>query len=326
MKLLTAMLSLFMLLAAAHGQELFGHAEDVIPPELEMMYVKGLKYLVSTQTADGNWQDNYGNQPGVVGLAVLAMLAHGEDPNSGPYSVAVKRGLDFIVRSANSRTGYIGSSMYNHGFATLAVAEAYGMVDDPRLGPTLRRAVDLIVGAQARNGLGAWRYAPESQDADTTVTGAQFVALMAARNAGLAVPDEAIRKALQFFVRCQTAEGGFGYTDARGPSNPRTAIGALAFALARQKNQTYKDAMKFLARDPYREDNYPFYFEYYASQAYFQADPDAWTAWNHRNIKKMAALQQPDGSWSGNQGEVFSTAAALLSLALNYRYLPIYER
>ncbi len=322
----TIVLMVALFAGEASAQVLFGRAEDVIPPELETMYLKGLKYLVSSQTADGNWGDNYGNQPGVVGLAVLAMLAHGEDPNSGPYSAAIKRGLDFILRSGNSRTGYIGSSMYNHGFATLALAEAYGAVDDPRIGPALRRAVDLIVTAQTHNGLGGWRYSPESTDADTTVTGAQFVALLAARNAGLAVPEETIQKGLQFFTRCQTAEGGFGYTDARGPNNPRTAIGALAFALARQKDQTFKGAMDFLGRDPYRDDNYPYYYHYYASQAFFHADPELWTGWNHRNIRQLAAMQQADGSWEGNHGAVFSTSMALLSLALNYRYLPIYER
>ena len=33
-----------------------------------------------------------------------------------------------------------------------------------------------------------------------------------------------------------------------------------------------------------------------------------------------------DGSFLGNHGSVFSTAGALLSIALNYRYLPIYEK
>ena len=37
-------------------------------------------------------------------------------------------------------------------------------------------------------------------------------------------------------------------------------------------------------------------------------------------------LQMPDGSWPGNKGAAFSTAGALLSLALNYRFLPIYEK
>ena len=99
-----------------------------------------------------------GKQPAIAGLAVLAMLAHGDDPNSGPYATAIKRGLDFLLKSQDSRTGYIGSSMYNHGFATLALAESYGAVQDDRLGPALEKAVALSLSSQLRNPAGAWRY------------------------------------------------------------------------------------------------------------------------------------------------------------------------
>jgi len=40
----------------------------------------------------------------------------------------------------------------------------------------------------------------------------------------------------------------------------------------------------------------------------------------------VAATQNKDGSWDGSFGNSFGTAASLLSLALNYRFLPIYER
>ena len=98
--------------------------------------------------------------------------------------------------------------MYNHGFSTLALAEAYGQVQDERIGPALQKAVDLILSSQSQNPNGAWRYAPDSPDADTTVSGAQMVALFAARNAGIGVPDAAIQKALRFFAECQTPDGG----------------------------------------------------------------------------------------------------------------------
>ena len=70
--------------------------------------------------------------------------------------------------------------MYNHGFAALALAEAYGQVRDPRLGPALQKSTELILNAQKRSRAGAWRYSPESTDGDTTVSGANLVALFAA--------------------------------------------------------------------------------------------------------------------------------------------------
>mgnify|MGYP000524484899 CR=1 FL=1 len=40
----------------------------------------------------------------------------------------------------------------------------------------------------------------------------------------------------------------------------------------------------------------------------------------------LSAAQLPDGSFAGTYGNAYSTAAACLSLALNYRFLPIYEK
>lgn len=319
--------ALLLLAVPSRGQELFSEQTDITAAEVERIYTKGLQFLARTQTEQGVWPDRpYGQETAVVGLAVLAMLAHGDDPNVGPYGVPIRRGLNYILDNANKRTGYIGRSMYNHGFAALALAEAYGMVDDPRLGPALEQAVRLILTSQAQNPLGAWRYSPESSDADTTVSGAQMVALFAARNAGIAVPEDAIQKGLKFFLRCQTPEGGFGYLSNTGPNNARTAIGCLVLALAKEKgSREFQRAFQYLQGAP-AESHYQQYYLYYAAQAFFHASPEAWQAWNRKNIQALSAAQSSDGSWTGSFGPTFGTAASLLSLALNYRFLPIYER
>ena len=312
---------------ASNAQELFIEKSDIAPKEVERIYVKGLQYLVRNQTTNGNWKDlPYGAEPAVVGFAVLSMLAHGDDPNFGPYSQPIRRGLDFIIKQANPKTGYIGKTMYNHGFATLALAEAYGTVDDPRLGPVLQKAVQLILTSQANNPLGAWRYAPESNDADTTVSGSQMVALLAARNAGVAVPQEAIAKGLKYFLNNQTPEGGFGYSSPAGPNAARAAIGCLVLSLAKEKNsKPFQSAFEYLKKTP-PDQNYGQYYLYYASQAFFQGSPQAWQVWNRKNIAALKASQDAQGNWDGQFGSTFATSASLLSLALNYRFLPIYER
>jgi hypothetical protein len=217
--------------------------------------------------------------------------------------------------------------MYTHGFSTLALAEAYGAVRDPRIGPALKKAVDFILSAQSRNSFGAWRYQPDSRDADTTVSGAQMVALLAARNAGIAVPDQAINNGLKFFRQCQTSDGGFGYTGAYGPNAPRTAIGATVLALTRQTHSAeFKAALHALEQFGFDETTYAYYYVYYAAQGIFHGDMECWRKWNAQNMGRLAAAQNEDGSWNGGHGPVFCTATALLSLALNYRFLPIYER
>lgn len=311
----------------ASAQELFQEENDFANTDVDRIYVKGLNYLSKSQLPDGTWPDKpYGGEPAVVALSIISMLAHGDEPNFGIYSDPIKKGLDYIIKQMSKETGYIGRSMYNHGFATLALAEAYGTVDDPRLGPALEKAVRLIINSQEKNSMGAWRYSPESGDADTTVSGAQMVALFAARNAGIGVKEEAIQKGLRFFARCQTGEGGIGYTSNSGPNGTRTAIACLVYSLAKDKNNpVYQNAFKYLQRAP-QEMSYREYNLYYVSQAFFQAGPQYWRDWNIKNIKSLTASQNVDGSWDGQFGTTFSTAGSLLSLALNYRFLPIYER
>ncbi len=311
-----------------HAQSIPRRQDDPIPAQVEAMYTKGLRFLATTQSADGNWSDRSGSEPGVVGLCVMAFLAHGEDPNHGPYAKNIRSGLKFIINKQKQVNGYIGSSMYNHGFATLALAEAYGVVEDERIAPALRKAVDLILSAQERNPRHAWRYTPESSDADTTVTGCQLVALYAARNAGLAVPEEALKKGQAFMKRCRGSNGGYGYTSAGSGKPTLTAIGSLTLSLAKDRDSKgYRASLEYLKKQlNYRDRTYPFYFEYYMSQALFHADEDTWNNWNSRNIRFLSASQSRDGSWLGKRGPSFDTAGALLSLALNYRFLPIYEK
>ena len=310
------------------SQSLPRRQDDPIPPQVEQMYVKGLRFLSSSQTENGNWPDRNGSEPGVVGLCVMAFLAHGEDPNHGPYAKNIRTGIQFILENQNETNGYIGSSMYNHGFATLALAEAYGVLRDDKVALSLKNAVELILSAQERNSRGAWRYTPDSQDADTTVAGAQMVALYAARNAGIPVPEEALKKGHAFMRRCRASDGGYGYTSAGSGKPTLTAIGSLCLSLAKEKDSKgYKASLTYLSkRLNYRDRFYPYYFEYYMSQALFHADEQIWQEWNLKNIRYLSTLQSPEGSWPGNKGTTFSTAGALLSMALNYRFLPIYEK
>jgi len=312
--------------ASAPAQQLYTGSAGVVAGEVDKMYVRGLQYLVRTQRPDGSWEAPFNGEPAIAAFSVISLLAHGDDPNFGPYSSTIRRGLDFILKNGNSQTGYIGQSMYNHGFSTLALAESYGAVDDPRLGPALQKAVRLIMSAQADNGSHAWRYSPESRDADTTVSGAQLVALCAARNAGIAVPEQVIQNGLNFFHSCQTPDGGIGYQFPSAPNTTRTAIGCVVMALAKEKSTpAFKAAFNFLKASP-PDAQYPQYYLYYAAQAYFHGSPDLWQSWNRENIASLRATQNGEGNWDGQLGPAFATAGSLLSLALNYRYLPIYER
>lgn len=314
--------------ASVRAQGLLERRDDRVPAQVDLIYERGLRYLAESQNEEGYWEDGAGSEPGVVGLCVAAFLAHGEAPDHGPYAKVIRRGIDYIISKQNGVNGYIGTSMYNHAFATKALAESYGVLDHPDIGESLKKAIELILSAQKRNRFGGWRYTPESSDADTTVTGSQIVSLFAARNAGFAVPDEAIRKGLSYLSSCRGSDGAYGYTSAAGGKPTLTAIGSLCLSLAKETDSKgYRASLAYLKKNlDYRDRYYPYYYEYYMSQALFHADEEIWAEWNGRNIRYMGTIQSPDGSFPGNQGPAFSTAGALLSLALNYRYLPIYEK
>lgn len=317
---------------SADAQGLGRRKVDVVPANVEIAYKKGLKFLAKMQASDGSFskdRSRYGAQPGITGICVLAFLAHGEDGEYGPYAKNIKKGIDFILKQQNKKNGYIGLSMYNHGFATLALAEAYGMVDDDRLAGALKKSVSLLTSSQDRNPKGAWRYSPEDMSADTTVAGCQLVALLAARNAGIPVPNKNIDKALKYLASCRASNGGYGYTSKSGGKSTLTAIGSLCMSLAKKKDEKAFDTVtKFLtSRSESGGHHYVFYHEYYMAQALFHANEEQWEKWNEKNSKIMTASQSPDGGWSDPRlGRSGATGFALLSMALNYRFLPIYEK
>lgn len=308
-----------------------------IPPEVDAIYQRGLGWLASTQGADGHWKG--GNEgAGVDGICVMAFLASGEDPNYGRYAAPIRRALRAIIQSQDEKTGYLPNSMYHHGFATLALAEAYGSVDESLLweggkptrsiGQTLDLAIRCAATSQKKNRLGAWRYSPDATDADTSVTGAVLMGLLACRNAGLDVPDETINGGMEYMRRSTGKDGSVAYSGgfgSMGGSMNLTAISTLVGAVTKTKGtDQYKASLQRLQENlEHRETTYPEYFRYYMAQALFQGDYDSWQKWNAGKVRELHDAQHDDGSFGNGS---YGTGMSLLGLALNYRFLPIYER
>lgn len=314
-----------------------------VPQDVRMIYDRGLNYLAKTQQESGAWPSGYGQ--GITGICLLAFLANGEDPNFGPHSLVIRRGLRGIIESQDANTGYIPNSMYCHGFGMLALAETYGAVDETQLWPddypvnrkrsigeALELAVRTAVTAQKNNQAGGWRYSPRDSSADTSVSGAVLVGLLAARNAGIEVPDQCIDRALDYYRNSTGDNGTVAYSGGMGgmgESMNRSSIATLVYSIGKRKDwKEYEATLGYISsRLEHQESGYPFYFRYYMSQALFQGDFEAWTKWKQENIRALKAQQMDDGSFQGGHGgPQYATAMALLSLALDYRFLPIYER
>lgn len=338
MKFSLLFLAAGLMASAASAQDPSLRFGGQIPPEVDTIYERGLTWLVASQAEDGSWKG--GNEgTGVDGICLMAFLASGEDPNYGRYARTIRRAIRAIITKQDATTGYLPNSMYHHGFATLALSEAYGVVDESLLWEggkgvrTIGQAIDLAIGcaatSQKKNRWSAWRYSPDATDADTSVCGAMLMGLLAARNAGLDVADEIIDGAMEYMRRSTGKDGSVAYSGGfggMGGSMNLTAIAALVGAVTKSKDtEQYKSSLKRLLDNlEHREaGSYAEYFRYYMAQALFQGDYDAWQKWNAGKVRELHEMQRDDGSFTGG---AYGTGMSLLGLALNYRFLPIYER
>lgn len=184
-----------------------------------------LGWLVRHQEEDGAWRCDVGfklnegyrvhheNEPhaGVTALAGTAFLASGSTPEHGPYADNVRRALSFVM-SCQNESGYISkhdTRMYEHAFATMFLAEVYGMTRDKEVKRSLQRAVEFTYKSQ--NSQGGWRYAPNAEDSDMSIVVCQVMALRAAKNKGITVPKESIDKAVDYVLNSAiTTPSGWG--------------------------------------------------------------------------------------------------------------------
>lgn len=303
-----------------------------IPVEVQRAVTRGLDHLAKTQLPDGSWPDNYGKSPAVVGLALMAFLAHGEVPGRGKYRDTMDRAIDYILGSAqpNGLIARMGSQpMYNHGFSTLALSEAYGMSKRKDLERALLLAVRLIERVQ--NEEGGWRYQPRPADADITVTACQLMALRAAKNAGVNVRSIVIRRGLDYIKACASRDGGFGYQPGGSSNKPRAGIGILMLQLLGESDSplVQKGADYLVQRPPQAGENYFYYGLYYCSQAMFQRGGEPWQLWRKGMLDAVLPIQEEDGGWparGSSGGKTYATAMAILALEVEWKLLPIYQR
>ena len=311
---------------------------------------RGLAWLALHQAADGSWRfdlsgcrcDGGCSHPGTIGsttaatgLALLPFLGAGHTQLAGGYQETVSRGLYYLVSRLRptSRGGDLcEGTMYGHGAATLALAEAYGMTRDDLLARPLAEAIRFIVSAQDAYG-GGWRYLP-GQSGDTTVTAWQLAALKSAHLCGLEVPTPTIDGVRRFLDRVQ-ARGGEAY----GYQGPRARPCTSAIGLFCRLHTGWQDGeviargLASLTRPGPDPD--AIYLNFYLSQALLQSDHPAWPRWNARHrdllVARQAAIGHERGSWwladaeTAPGGRLAHTALAVLTLEVYYRLLPLYR-
>jgi len=298
---------------------------------------RGLSWLASMQGADGSYgsTSNYGRHVGLTGLSGLAFMSEGSVPGRGKYGSQVDGCVNFIL-SCRSESGLLAAEtshgpMYGHGFATLFLAEVYGMTARPEIDEALHKAVRLIVNTQ--NHQGGWRYQPVRNDADISVTVCQVMALRAARNVGIYVPKSTIDAAIEYVKLSQNDDGGFRYMLTSGSSAfARSAAGVATLQYAGlYRDETIDRGLSYIeqflpSRNTERNVGHYFYGHYYAAQAMFQAGDEHWRVWYPAVREELLEDQQPEGYWRGQAGTEYGTAMALIILQMPNRLLPIFQK
>ena len=316
----------------------------------EEAVTRGLEWLAAHQGPDGSWRCDLANSrcrgacrhPGTTtgsigptALALLPFLGSGSTHLDGPHQATVSRGLYYLttnIRPTPRGGDLCEGSMYAHGIAVLAMAEAFGMTNDDFLEPLLKETVRFTETSQDLHG-GGWRYLP-GQAGDTTVTGWQVVSLKSAAMAGIPVRSPTLDGVRRFLDSVQTQGGAaYGYrTPAAKPST--SAVGLLArmyTGWTSDEEPLLRGMTQLAARGP---DPNAIYENFYLAQVLMQADHPVWPRWNATNrdqiIRQQAVHGHETGSWffadpdSAPGGRLAHTALALLTLEVYYRLLPIY--
>ncbi len=361
--------------AAQDGQTVSSREDDpvAITPEQMRAVDRGLAWLASNQNSDGSWSADIGfklnqgyqataaDKPhvGVTSLACMAFLAGGNLPGRGKYGPVVERGLNFVL-SCVQDDGYVtksGTRMYDHAFATLFLAEVYGMTHKAEVRDRLQKAVDFIVASQ--NADGAWRYEPYAAESDMSIVVCQVVALRAARNIGIRVPKSVVDRAARYvvdsavtdernsrayagpFVNFRDEVGSFHYQkeDGSRSSFPLTAAGVTAlYGLGIYSDEAIDQGIAYLRRNLHefnrqtganRRGHYFFWYgHYYGVQAMYTAGGEAWESYFSIVRDEILRMQESSGSFpnSVGPGAAFGTAMGVLILEIPYRFLPIFQR
>ncbi len=302
---------------------------------------RALAFLKSVQDDTGCWHASGDHRAPMTSFAVLAFLSAGHMPGEGPYGSTIEKGIRAVL-SLQQENGLLvsenGPEMYHHGISTLMLAGAAGTTDRPLskdIHRALEKAVKLLLHAQRKHGYhkGGWRYTIDGDDADMSVSGWQLLALRAAKNTGCDIPAERIAWGVDFVKRCRDpSSGGFFYVPGSSVTLGCTGTGVVCLALCEKDGHRSREALQggsyLLKHLPQWNGEHFFYSIYYGSQAAFQLGNNYWNFYRPHLHEVLLPQQNANGAWLGQEGlgPAYATSLAIMSLTVEYRFLPIYQR
>ena len=321
-----------------------GPAEDpiVVDPPTEQILNGALRWLATQQNANGSWSvasGRRGEHPiAMTGYVLMAFMACGHLPEEGEYARQVRAGMEFLLDQMGVDGQFRGVDggkyMYNHGIATIALGELYGQTRHPAMREKLERAIQLIISSQSEfdRHKGGWRYQPRPSDADISVTVLQVVALRAAKNSGLDVPQQTIDDAVDYVRRCAVrGTGGFAYQAGQSsPGYARTAAAIYSLQVCGKYDDPLVQAGSQFLFDNRFERRHWTYGSNYAGPAQYMVGGDTWRRWYEHMKQTLIPSVTRSGDqcyWNDNEvGPIYGTACFATILAMPWHYMPLYQR
>ena len=331
-------------LAPIYSQEA-GKRDKVVVDEKTEAVIKGaLKWLASKQLPNGAWGSTGEEQRypiAMTGYVLMAFEATGHLPGEGEFGKNVTAGMQYLLDQISAEGLFgnrnSGQYMYSHGIASIALAELYGQTRSPVIRPKLEKIIRIIVASQNKEG--GWRYRPVASDADISVSVLQVVALRAAKNGGIDVPQTTIDNAVRYVKACQHApSGGFAYQPGRDPGFARTAAAIYSLQVCGLYNDPMvKLGSQYLIKNYQRSDQWFTYGNFYAAPAQYMIGGETWTRWYGQLkdvlLKNVSPLRGEMFYWEpkldagqGGVGPVYATSVYVMILAMPYHYIPLYQR
>ncbi len=198
---------------------------------------KALKWFVKVQNEDGSWgdeDDQYFQKVQLTCLALLAFLAHGENPGSEEYGEALMKGLqkvmewndqqryicgynyDSLDKDGNPKPIYRHLDEYARARICIVLSEGFAITRIPKLEKAMNKSVEWFIRNQnPLGGFRSWKNPKTGEwihSTDLDMGNRIYNALYCAYNAGCEVEgmDKAIEKSISAMSTWHSIDtGGF---------------------------------------------------------------------------------------------------------------------
>ena len=320
----------------------------------EEAVLKSLRWMKSTQAADGSWGG--GNKNAMTGLGLLAYLGHCETPLSEEFGESCLKAMTYLINQGMKNNGMLAAApasqpaCYEHAIAAYALAESTTFckqlnINVPNLPEVTQKAGQLIIDRQHENGGWAYEYKEGAgAHVDVSIVGWQMQALKAMKVTGLDFKNlsRCSSKGLEYFKDKQNADGAYGYVNAAPASHSLTGVGVLCLQIwGKESNSDVRKGAKYIEKKFKLEWNTAdadLYAHYYAAQAMMNRGGTEWKQYNDKMRDEVLKNQNADGTWKdvgggkavphgarfqgGGESQFYRNCLATLMLEVYYRFLP----